>query len=159
MSGQDEKNLDCIEIVRARFIGYHASLRSPVIDMLDEVIAAMRARRIPERGLSEVPDRVDLQTLRAAVSTGGAPAIMELIQVPGRGEEAVLRGQIVLAELTRLQRIIPLFYEHLCQIKRAQDHWLRVLDLSHGLLHSAKRIGDAEPDLAAISTSTTSHTL
>jgi tetratricopeptide (TPR) repeat protein len=134
----------------ASFIGYHIPLQSLAVDMLDEVLAAMRARRLPERGLSEVPKRENLEGLRAAVSAGGAPAIIKLIQVPGQGEEALLRGQIVLAELTHFQNIIPIFYERLCQMKRAQGRWLRVLDLAQGLFHSAKRIGDAERELAAI---------
>jgi hypothetical protein len=42
----------------------------------------------------------ELERLRAAVSAGGTRAIIKLIQVPGQGEEALMRGQIVLAELT-----------------------------------------------------------
>jgi hypothetical protein len=70
--------------------------------------------------------------------------------VPGQDGEALLRGQIVLAELTHFQCIVPMFYERLCQMKRAQGRRLRVLDLAQGLSHSAKRIGDAERELAAI---------
>jgi tetratricopeptide (TPR) repeat protein len=134
----------------ASFIGYHTPLRPLAVNLLDEVLAAMRAKRLPERGLSNVPERENLERLRAAILDGGAPVIMELIRVPGQDEEALLRAKLVLAELTHFQSIIPMFYERLCHMKRAQGRWLRVLDLAQGLFHSSKRVGDAERELAAI---------
>ena len=139
-----------LRVALARFMGQLGSLRPMALAMLDEVLAAMQAGRLPERGLSGVPERKELEELRAAVAAGGAPAIIALIQVPGRDQEALLRGQIVLAELTRFVSIIALFYERLCHMKRTQGRWLRVMDLAQGLLHSAKRIGDAQRVLEAV---------
>lgn len=137
-------------VALARFIGSREALRSQALAMLDEVLAAMQAGRLPERGLSDVPERDHLQRLRAAVSVGGTAAIITLIQVPGQDEEARLRGQIVLAELTQFLPILPVLYEELCHRKRTQGRWLRTLDLAQGLFHSAKRAGDGERVLAAV---------
>ncbi len=133
----------------AEFIGFHTPLRPLALNLLDEVLAAMRARQLPERGLSNVPERESLEQLRATILDGGGPVIMRLIQVAGEDDEALLRAKLVLAEATQFQRVIPLFFERLCQMKRAQGRWLRVLDLAQGLFHSSKRVGDAERELAA----------
>jgi hypothetical protein len=115
------------------------------------VLAAMQAGLLPERGLSEVPRLEKLQELRAAVAQGGSAAITALIRVPGEvDEEAMLRGQIALSELTHFDKIVPLFFEQLCRIKRGQGRWLRVMDLALGLYPSAKRAHDPERELAAI---------
>jgi tetratricopeptide (TPR) repeat protein len=134
----------------ARFIGFHTPRRPLALAMLDDVIAAMQTGRLPERGLSDVPEREELTALRGAISDGGGPAIAALIRVPGQDEEALLRGQLVLAEMTGFQPIIPMAYERLCRMKRAQGRWLRVLDLAQGLLHASRRAGDVERELAAI---------
>jgi len=134
----------------ARLVGWSTGLRFYALDMLDEVLEAMQAGRLPERGLSGIADRESLESLRAAVSEGGSLAISALIQIERPGEEALLRSQIVLAEMTRFQPAIPLLLEELCHHKRAQGRWLRILDLAQGLYHAAKRAEDAERVIAAL---------
>ena len=135
----------------ARAIGYREPMRVTALAILDEVLDAMNAELLPQRGLSEVPDPQRLQQLRAAVAQGGSAAITALIQVPGRvDEEAWLRGQVVLAELTRFESVIPPLFEQLCQMKRGEGRWLRVMDLALGLFPAAKRALDAQRVLAAI---------
>ena len=134
----------------AGFIGYHAPLSGLAVGMLDDVIAAMREGRLAERGLSHVPERQNVETLRNAILEGGVPAITALVQVPGNDKEALLRGQIVLAELTQFLSVLPLLFERLCHMKRAQGRWLRVMDLAMGLFQAAKRSGDADRQLAGM---------
>jgi hypothetical protein len=134
----------------ARSIGYDPRTQPAALAMLADVVALMRSGELPAQGLSEVPERRSLERLFAAITAGGTPAIVALLQVPGADEEALLRGQIVLAEFTGFTAAIPMLFGQLCRLKATSGRWLRVLDLAQGLFLSARRTDDGERQLEAI---------
>jgi len=134
----------------ARIVGHHPPLRAFAAQALDEVLAAMASGRLPEHGLSNVPDLRHLQALRAALESGGAGPVLALLKVPGKDPEAFLRAHIVLSEFTGFRASLPTFFARLCHMKREQDRSFRLMDVIHGLYFWAVRAGDQERRLEAI---------
>lgn len=134
----------------ARTVAYHLPLRPLVIEELDRVLAAMREGLLPERGLSWVPDREELDSFRELLLGPPTPAMAELIQVPGADAESYLRAMIVLCEFTGFRTPLPALFAGLARAKWEEHRFLRVLDLAHAVYFAATRGNHPEHKLLAI---------